>query len=128
MMELLHQLCIDDSDDDEEEVQTVQSKWLNDDGNHEMKNSHKGIYTPKGLQIELNRKPAAVFLKYFDAKIVTVKGHVGFGACGLHCKAPGCSSILKPNDTNKSVAQHGKMCQFWLKAKGKTTPGEVALA
>ena len=73
-------LAIDDSDDEEEEVQTVQSKWLNDDGNHEMKNNHKGIYTPKGLQIELNRKAAAVFLKYFQAKIVTVKGHVGFGS------------------------------------------------
>ena len=96
-------LAIDDSDYEEEEVQSVQSKRLNDDGNHEMKNSHKGIYTPKGLQIELNRKPAAVFLKYFDAKIVTVKGHAGFGACGLHCKAPGCSSILKKRVATEDV-------------------------
>jgi hypothetical protein len=73
-----------------------------------MKNSHKGTYSPKRLHIELNKKPAAVFLKYFAAKIVTVKTHPGFRACGLHCKAPGCSSILKPNDINKSVAQHGR--------------------
>lgn len=113
-----------DSDDEDDDVQTVQSKWLNDDGMHEMKNSHNGIYSPKGLANELNKKPRAVFLQYFVAKIVTVKDHAGFGACGLHCKAPGCSSILKPNNINQSVAQHGKKCQCWLKAKEKTTPGE----
>ena len=122
----------DDSDDgppmievsDDEEEKSVQSTWLNDDGNHEMKNSHNGIYSPEGLVIELNRKPGAVVHKYFEVKIVTKKDHAGFGACGLHCKAPGCSSILKPNNINQSVAQHGKKCQCWLKAKEKATPGE----
>ena len=75
------------SDSEDDDVQTLQSKWLNDDGMHEMKTSHDGIYSPKGLETELNRKSAAKFLEYFDAKIVTVKGHAGFGACGLHCKA-----------------------------------------
>jgi hypothetical protein len=107
---------MDDRNDPElmivdDDVQTVQSKWLNDDGKHVMKNSHEGIYSPKGLVIELNKKPGAVFLQYFVAKIVTEKGHAGFGACGLHCKTPGCCSILKPNNINQSVSQHGKKCQ-----------------
>jgi hypothetical protein len=57
------QLALNESDDEEEEVQTVQSNWLDDDGCHVMKNSHKGTYSPKRLLIELNKKPAAVFLK-----------------------------------------------------------------
>ena len=51
------QLALNESDNEEEEVQTVQSKWLNDDGCHVMRNSHKGTYSPKRLQIELNMKP-----------------------------------------------------------------------
>ena len=106
------------SDSEDDDVQTLQSKWLNDDGMHEMKTSHDGIYSPKGLETELNRKSAAKFLKYLNVKIVTVMGHAGFGACGLHSKAPGCTSILKPNNINQSVRQHGKTCKFWINSGG----------
>ena len=45
------QLALNESDDEEEEVQTDKSKWLDDDGCHVMKNSHKGTYSPKRLLI-----------------------------------------------------------------------------
>jgi hypothetical protein len=65
------------SDSEDDDVQTLQSKWLNDDNTciHEMKTNHDGVYSPKGLETKLNRKLVAKFLKYFDAKFVTVKGH-----------------------------------------------------
>jgi len=40
---------LQESDDEEEEVRVVQSKWLNDDGKHVLKHEHAGTYTPKGL-------------------------------------------------------------------------------
>ena len=59
-----------DDDKDEDEVQTVQSNWLNAKGRHEKISGHAGLFTPQGLVAELNRKKSAVFLQYFDAKIV----------------------------------------------------------
>ena len=119
---------LQESDDEEEEVRVVQSKWLNDDGKHVLKHEHAGTYTPKGLITELNKKPGAVFLQYFEPVIVKDKGHAGYGACGLKCKAPGCPTILKPNATNVAVKQHGKTCSFWTAVKAKRTPlspGEI---
>ena len=74
----------EEEEEEEEEVQTVLSKWLNDNGMHELLHEFAGTYSPKGLVTKLKTKPGAVFLKYFEPRIVTKKGHVGLGACGLH--------------------------------------------
>lgn len=116
----------DDEDEEVVEVVSVRSKWLDDNGNHVLKKEHLGTYSPKGLVTELNRKSGAVFMQFFDAKIVMKKGHAGFGACGLHCKAPGCGTILKPNAINQAVAQHGKTCPHWneVHEAAMITPGQ----
>ena len=62
------------------EVVSVRSKWLDHNGKHVLKKEHLGTYSPKGLVTELNKKKGAVFMQYFDAKIVMKKGHVGFDA------------------------------------------------